>query len=170
MADAEQLFRDNTGIVGHLTRRPRFRHLDAVARLDLEQNCLIALWLAARQYDPGRGAFAPYAFAAVRHSIGAFLRDRRRIPRTLSLDLERGPDGRRLRDLVPDRPGPDAGDQIDAAEAVAALSPRRQVVVRATFLEGKTCDQVGHELGRTGQAVADLRAKAVEDLRALLTG
>jgi RNA polymerase sigma factor (sigma-70 family) len=160
--DAAQLFRDNVRIVGFLLQRAR--HVGRDDWPDLEQQALIALWHAARRYHPDRGEFAPYAFQAVRHAVGRFLRHRRRAPRTLSLETERTPDGRRLADLVEARPGPDTDARLDAHAAAARLTPQR----RRVALDPRPSDELGRALGVSGQRVRQQRAAALADLRRLL--
>jgi DNA-directed RNA polymerase specialized sigma24 family protein len=68
------------------------------------------------------------------------------------------------------RPGPDVDARLDVETALSALTPNRRRVARATLLAGRSSDRVAVGLHRSGQAVRQLRAAALEDLRKHFTG
>lgn len=80
--DAEKLLREWEPIV----RRLAGRWGNAAEREDLEQVARIALWQAARRFDPERGcSFKAFAFPTIRGALQRHLRDRGgaiRVPRS----------------------------------------------------------------------------------------
>jgi RNA polymerase sigma factor for flagellar operon FliA len=180
----EGLVREHVGLVGHVVAQVAGRLPGHVAREELTSAGLLALVLAARSFDAGRGVpFAPFALIRIRGAVTDELRAMdwaSRAVRSRARELDRAA-VRSLQALDPeeDRTLPQAGDTPETLlvkreqlgllrEGVAALPARlRSVVERYYFAQHKMAD-IAADLGVTESRVSQLRAEALGYLRAAL--
>jgi RNA polymerase sigma factor (sigma-70 family) len=139
-----------------------------------------ALVMAARDYDPGKGAFVPFAARSIRNALNTlFSRAVRRVRReVVSLDSPAVPEGEDPEDTIGDMtaaPGATAANEAANAdgrrvleEIVSTLPPRLQTVVRARFMAGESLEATGQRLGISKQGALRLEKIALDRLRAKL--
>jgi RNA polymerase sigma factor (sigma-70 family) len=169
---------------------------------DLAQAATLGLMRAIEKYDPGRGlALSTLATFWTRQGVEREVEDRGttiRVPNYLhsragaaatpeyrvaarlarsvrSLERDDGPDGRPLRESVPDRSGPSGLDLDDRAilarvrAAIGGLAPRHAAVLRMRFGldggRGKTHREVAAVVGVTPEGVRQIESRALAALR-----
>jgi len=128
----------------HTCLRP-WRHREDYR--DLVQEGSIALLLALRGYDPGRGRFSSYAWRAIRNAILHYLATQDDEAAD-SLDAIET-DGQALLDGLAD-PGPALDElvlaRIEGEDALARMDARTRLVVRL-HAEDYTYREIGQRLG-----------------------
>lgn len=144
---------------------------------DIMQEARIAVALASRSFDPGRGIpFGAYAAMqarwAVRNHLSWERHPRRACPgREVSLDSP-GEDGdATLADLVPDPEDQYAGihARIEAGELLRAL-PEREASVLMMRAWGRTHDEIGKRLGISRARAQQVDTRATHHARHLAEG
>ncbi len=154
------------------------------------QDALLALWRAARTFNPALGSFSTYASTWAR----SILKRHRQYPYSMPFGMSDnagrlGPQRERLLFSIDRRPSskthtgshdeseyiPPATDewgtnaQSDAADeiehALKCLTKRQQIVIRGIFLNHFTGHEVAAYLGITHQAVAQIKDAALTKMR-----
>lgn len=151
---------------------------------DLEQELFLAVWEAAKAYDPEKGyAFTSYLKRPVQTHCMALLGRRTSrtdaLARSVSLDIEiPGGDGLTLQDALPDEA---AGMDIERVEeriwteqlradletALSSLPPERAELLRCRYYDGASLEQAAAALGITAQTVRVREQQAFRKLRAM---
>jgi RNA polymerase sigma factor (sigma-70 family) len=132
---------------------------------DLVSEAFVGVVLAARSYNPERGAITTITYLAVTHRLANFVRRWKRF-RQVPLAGDGDED---VLALVPDRatPDPHLGQELHAWMSV--LTPREVTVVERVFGlgggEAMTLQEVGRELGFSGKWVGQLLERALSRLR-----
>lgn len=128
---------------------------------DLVSDCLLALWTAARRFDPARGDFLPYLASHVRGAVRGRLAAGRR-DRLRSVDA--GEDGDDPLALV-EAAGPPVGAGIEAADLLAHLDPDVRAMAELKLTDGATFEEIGTAHGTTGENVRQRLDRALGKLR-----
>ena len=145
-----------------------FDRLAAYARwrcgglLDLADDVVQETWLVAvrrlRTFDPARGTFFDWLCGIASNAARGAIRARCRLKV-------------RSRSLAPgdDRPASEAGDAEGKAErvaaALAALPDHYEAVLRATYLDRRTVDEIATARGDSPKAVESLLSRARQAFR-----
>lgn len=89
----------------------------------------------------------------------------------LSLDADIGDDSANLYEFIEDKDAETASDAVQRSEIWAAidqLSPRAKFVMRLRFIEGRTLEETGNELGLTRARIKQIQDEALRKLRQML--
>jgi RNA polymerase sigma factor (sigma-70 family) len=124
---------------------------------DIVQECLLALWRAARTFDPARGfTFATYAVIVMRNHLDGHIFYWRRRPKSINSEKCH---------WLEARPTAEPGVQADAAVLLRRLSPRQRAFIVELFgLHGrgeKNGAEVAKMYGVSKQAVSATARKAI---------
>jgi RNA polymerase sigma-70 factor, ECF subfamily len=129
---------------------------------DLADDVVQETWLTAvrrlRSFDPARGPFVAWLCGIAANAARNALRARRRRQRR-SLPL----------DAVPEHTAADASASRATAErvaeALAALSERHELVLRAKYLDRLSVEQIAANRGETPKAIESLLTRARQAFR-----
>lgn len=134
--------------------------LPSGAAEDLVQETMLTVWRKASYFDPARAGVATWVFTIARNIRIDYMR-RQRDPSTLPPDPEDGPDT--LEDGL-------LGAERDAQvrQALTALSPEQQTIVRLAYFSEKSQTEIADELGIPLGTVKSRTRLAMNRLRALL--
>lgn len=185
MKATEDLFREHADLVRQALASRRFP--PSVDRDDLAQEARIALWQAARTWDPARGVpFTAWARSKIGFAVVAHLRQldiltrshRARVnagaaaPVALgSLDAPLG-DGHTAADLVADPRARDPGALLEARDLAdwlsLGLSGRDAVLFRLRFREGLPQHAAALAVGVSQSRAAQLEARLAEHVQGRL--
>lgn len=134
--------------------------LPSGAAEDLVQETMLNVWRKASYFDPERAGVATWIFAIARNIRIDYMR-RQRDPSTLPPDPENRPDT--VEDGL-------LGAERDARvrQALSALSPEQQTIVRLSYFSEKSQTEIADELGIPLGTVKSRTRLAMNRLRALL--
>ena len=173
---SQPLDRFNEGLPLATQIAHRYSNLHGVEREDIEQHARIALSRAAEAFEPSKGAFRPFAKAAINNELRDLYTAENRQKRgaeTVSLeepineagDLTRK-DLVRARNDVRAEVARDEGHRI-LNETLAELPDRMQGAING-ILSGRLLKDIGTDMGVSKQAVGKLATEAMRRLRAKL--
>jgi RNA polymerase sigma-70 factor (ECF subfamily) len=140
--------------------------LAADAADELAQETMLAVWNKAAGYDPARAAASTWIFTIARNRrIDALRRIQRSAPA--------GDSEARLENEASPEPGPERRLQHEQeaaglAQAIAALPPEQAELIRKSFFEEKTHQDIAREQGLPLGTVKSRIRLAMERLRAAL--
>lgn len=173
MKDAEAL--EHAPLAAHVVTRMMRRTGRWRDRDDWMQAALLALVLAARSFDPGRGVpFGPYAARCIKDALRSELRraDLVRLPADLRGEARRAAaEAARPAALPEELPGPDGRAEADVraeqqlAESLLAALPRRRAELVLAWMGGESDADAGRRLGLSRQRVQQQRQKALDRMR-----
>jgi RNA polymerase sigma-70 factor (ECF subfamily) len=130
---------------------------------DVVQEAFIRLWMRRTELRD-QGSFRAFLYTMARH---AAIDERRRSGRRATLATRADP--------PPARPSPLAAAeasqlQAAAADAIAALPPRRREVFRLARLDGLSYREIAEVMGLSPQTVANQMSRALTELHEALDG
>nr|WP_239073958.1 sigma-70 family RNA polymerase sigma factor [Streptomyces sp. SID10853] len=130
---------------------------------DVVQETFVRAWRSPRGFDPDQGSLRTWLFAIVRNGVVDAIRRRK---------VREGP-GCSPWDAVPEQsPGFDPVDQllerIQLAEALERLSPQHREAVVEVYFGGRTCAELGEELGISASTMRSRLYYGVRSLRLVL--
>jgi len=137
---------------------------------ELMQRGVLGLLLAINRFDRKRGVqFYTYASWKIKNVI---LQRDPLSSRAVSLDGSDGDDGISLSDVIPSAdPDPSKAAEIGELWRLAERLPRNQrIVLILRYKTGLTQEEAGIEMGITKQAVQQIEAKAIANMKKLLNG
>lgn len=182
----ELLWNQVKAIAGVIARRLLSGHKERFESMatyeDLEQELFLAVWEAARDFDPEKGyAFTSYLKNHILTRSMALLgyRSSRRDALGYSFSIDReipGSDDLTLGDTIPceasERDFERAEDQIwveqlrhDLEVALSDLDPRWAETLRLRYYQSQTLEEIGGAFSVSGQTVTEWERKAVQRLR-----
>jgi RNA polymerase sigma factor (sigma-70 family) len=179
-AEVERIVRENEKLVDYMVNRYLKRYfVGSMERDDLVSWGMIGLVQAARAWDPARGhSFSTLACRAIERSLVRGVRREWRPDEarsTVSLDatvFDGTDDGGEERFVELLRDPEDVEGRLLASEteitvrdAVAALSPEQQDVIRRHYFEEEPVRDIARDLGLTRQAVYLREKTALRQLR-----
>ena len=141
---------------------------------DMTNYCANVVWRSLSRF-PYDTRLEAWVSALVAFEVSTFRRSadfkRNHKVRSLERSLLPGPEEITLADVLPDQGADHAFERLDAELTIAAglklLSPDQQEVVLRQ-LRGQTTEDIAREMGRTREAIHQLRHKAVTKLRGFL--
>jgi RNA polymerase sigma-70 factor (ECF subfamily) len=129
---------------------------------DVVQEVFIRAW---RSFDPSRGSVRTWLFSIARNAIADVLRQRA-VRHTVDLDSwdseSAGEDTTRL------HPMDQLLERIQLEEALARLTPEHRQAVVQVYFGGKTCAELGQELGISASTMRSRLYYGVRTLRLVL--
>ena len=130
---------------------------------DVVQDTFVRAWRSPRGFDPSRGSLRTWLFAIARNSVVDAMRRRA---------VREGP-GLASWDVVSE-PAPAADDidrlldRIQLSEALDRLSPQHRQVVVEVYYGGRSCADLGAELGVSASTMRSRLYYGVRSLRLVL--
>ncbi|TGB19601.1 sigma-70 family RNA polymerase sigma factor [Streptomyces palmae] len=130
---------------------------------DVVQETFLRAWRSPRGFDPGQGSLRTWLFAIARNLVVDAMRRRK---------VCEGP-GRAPWDVAPE---PSSAfddidqllDRIQLGEALERLSPQHREAVVGVYLGGRTCAELGEELGIPASTMRSRLYYGVRSLRLVL--
>lgn len=179
--DAEKLFLAHLGTAARAARLWGQGKLPVgVTKADLHGACLVAVWKAARNFDPDYAASRPATFETYASECC-----RRAIQRLVRIECRRGltrvGDAARVTDpnyrhpafapfFAEDLPAKETADLREEIERVLGRLPARwAVVLRLRYLDGLTLRESAARLGVSYEAVRQMEGRAIGEARRWLT-
>ena len=169
-ASERKMVEKNAGLVYSIATQKRLKHnLGHAVFDDITQAGFLGLMRAAQKFDPTRGnKFSTVAMIWIKSKISHELRRRpvgnshdMKLATMISIDAHPSTidfcgvaeGGQRLIDA-----------EIDAEDLLQSLNPRELICVRG-FMEGRTLENIGEELGIHRERVRQIREASIVKLR-----
>lgn len=130
---------------------------------DVVQETFVRAWRSPRGFDPGQGTMRTWLFAIVRNGVVDAMRRRR---------VREGP-GHASWDAVGELssvadPVDQLLERIQLSEALERLSPQHREAVVEVYFGGRTCAELGEELGISASTMRSRLYYGVRSLRLIL--
>ncbi|MER5359063.1 sigma-70 family RNA polymerase sigma factor [Streptomyces sp. NPDC002785] len=130
---------------------------------DVVQETFIRAWRSPRGFDPDQGSLRTWLFAIARNSVADAMRRRK---------VREGP-GLSSWDVVSESSSAFDGvdqllDRIQLGEALERLSPQHREAVVEVYFSGRTCAELGEELGIPASTMRSRLYYGVRSLRLVL--
>ena len=135
--------------------------IQGIAREDLEQEALIALFEASNTFDAKKGAkFSSYAYLCIKHRLGN-IRQKERSRAMAQARQET------LRPIMANRVV-SIEDKVvhrQLLDIIEQLPPREEFVIKSRIIEGLTLQEIGNILGITRERVRQIEKTALREVR-----
>jgi RNA polymerase sigma factor (sigma-70 family) len=150
-----------------------FTNIPGLSLAEIEIQAQEALAAAARQFDPTKGDFTPYASQAVRNALRSLYQKQVRHHHHHAYVLDQALKSTQT-DLVhntPDKKQESVATQVNRAESIEALRrameqmPERYRIVLTAIGQGCSYSEIGAQLGMTKQGVHKIASAAMQSLR-----